>query len=880
MKRIVVLGSVIACSSFAGAANVAAQIKAARAEIASNRVVRVPREGVCPYYNAWYVDNCTEAEREAILERNIAAHRRWMALSPKDASAAHADLGEVYAIVGRWKEAKPELAAAIAAGDKLDAKRRAMARWDMANCLWLEGDKEGAKKLVAEVAAMYGTGKVDDFLGATGKAKFLAAIFDGEGEELDFFKLPHSVDGKPFPTPQEAQYGEGRVSLANVELKLTGLKPWNEPIVKLLKRKLGRFGTKFGGGALGTTRPTEATVIEIAVSPDAPVDKPQGYSLDVANGRVRIAARTRLGATWGVVSLLQCVDRNDGGVNAAARGKSPFPVPRSLFPTIRECRIRDWPRCERRGAIPYWKPEMLEFMLFNKMSCVSFNMGRDWVLDPLDRERYRRFGRIASDFGIEVYFGIRDIAMKPLLPLTSPRTWELHLERARFIASCGAGAAFYLDDHRFPLHPADLKAAGTAANLDAKYMTRLYRAVKKDYPSFFMHYGPPFYWGPDGGVAYPEDRETYLKSLGVDLDPEIDVSWTGPRVKTHFITVEKTKWYSDLIGRKPTIFHNGNAIGQHNYIQYGADPTGYKKSHDPDIFDHIAGFQQNISQYGEAGEAGSAMDWCWNPDAHDGHESVRRAVNQFEGPGVFEIIEAATPSLSYFDKYGYCVPRGELFGESQADLDRRVADAEAAWKRVLAIAKNDGLSVAGFKKVTGWGRRLANYRRNPPDWLKKQYEAAKANTAFAVKDVGYDESKGDQFIPAEPLNGGKFCKNLKDATKKTRDVKLMTTDVEVAGKFTCEPFPNPRPFKMFVVGMRYLDRWEKPPKVAPPNMEVEVNGRVVWRGALFSDDVYRPVEIEIPVDAIQRSNTFKIRNAGPFVKDQGRPVVHYVMLRK
>jgi hypothetical protein len=80
--------------------------------------------------------------------------------------------------------------------------------------------------------------------------------------------------------------------------------------------------------------------------------------------------------------------------------------------------------------------------------------------------------------------------------------------------------------------------------------------------------------------------------------------------------------------------------------------------------------------------------------------------------------------------------------------------------------------------------------------------------------------------------------------------------------------------------MRYLDRWEKPPKVAPPEMEVEVNGRVVWRGAMFAEDVYKPVEIEIPVDAIQRSNTFKIRNAGPFVKDQGRPVIHYVVLRK
>ena len=37
---------------------------------------------------------------------------------------------------------------------------------------------------------------------------------------MDMLKLPHHVDGKPFPTPQEATYGEGRISLSKVEVKL------------------------------------------------------------------------------------------------------------------------------------------------------------------------------------------------------------------------------------------------------------------------------------------------------------------------------------------------------------------------------------------------------------------------------------------------------------------------------------------------------------------------------------------------------------------------------------------------------------------------------------------------------------------------------------
>ena len=850
------------------AASVADEIKAAKAEIEANLVVRGVRRGQCRYYSAWFIENCTVAEREAILERNIAAHRKWIKLDPSSA-AAHADLGCVYATVSRWKEAKPELEAAIAAGDKLDPKRRSQVRWEMANCLWAEGDKEGAKKFIAEVAAMCDVGKVSGFMSPPGQAQYLTRAFEDQDADADYFNLPHSVDCKPFPTPQEATYGEKKVSLAKVEIRAKlgtngtagtdGTSPASrispvgpdDPIARLLKKKLTRFGSIFAPGG---------TPIEIELSPDAPVDKPQGYSIDVADGKVIVKARTRLGLTWGVVSLIQCVDREKLAVA--------------------ECTIRDWPTLERRGIVVYWQPGFLELSLFNKMSSVSFNMGTEWSLGPLDIECYRRFAENMRGFGIETYYLIRQITMEPMLPLSSPRTWEFHLERARLYASLGVGNSFHLDDSRFPMHPDDIKNAGTGANLDAKYLTRLYREVKSEYPDHFMQFCPPFYWGPDGGVNYPEGRDEYLKSLARDLDPEIDVHWTGPRVKSHYMTDEKTKWYADLIGRKPTIFHNGNAAGQHAYMQYGVDPTCYKKSHSPRLFDNIASFQQNMSHYAEGGEIGSCMDWCWNPAAHDGRESIRRAVDQLEGPGVADIIEKATPSLSYFDKYLYYKPRPELLNEDQAKLDKIVADAEAAWKDVLAVAKNKGRFVNGFSSVTDWARRKAATRRNPPEWLKAQYDAAKSNAEYAKKEVGFDESKGDQFIPATLLHGGKYWGLIEDSTgDKPRDVKFIETRMELSGQFDCILFPPENPVRFIVTGMRYLDRWEKPPKVAAPQMELEVNGRVVWRGEMYKDDVYKPFEIVIPTDAMQRSNTFKLRNSGPYVKDEGRPVVHYVVIK-
>ena len=847
---------VFAAAAFAAVAVNADTVKAARAEIASNSVNRTTE---CRYYRAWFAEGLSKDECEAIMDRNIAAHRRWMALEPT-IPAPHSDLGVAYAALGRWKEAKSELEIAIAAGDRLDIKRRAQARWEMANCLWTSGDKAGARKMIEEAAAL--VERPGEHLMIADRAKYLAMMFSDPEADLDSFRLPHSVDGKPFPTPQCAKYGERRVSLAKVVIKVKGLKGekvkelngcrasdvecQDDPIVRLLKRKLTRFGTKFGGDA--------DSVIEIALSPAAPVDKPQGYSIVVANGSVRIAARSRLGLTWGVVSFLQCVDRTELA--------------------IRECQIRDWPECERRGVIDYWQPDFLEYALFNKMSSVSITMDRDYSLPPLDRERYRLFAKRMRDFGIETYFLVRNIAMTPILPLSSPRTWRLHLGRANFYASIGAGVSFNLDDHRFPMHPEDVKAAGTAANLDAKYMTRLYRTVKKKYPDFKMQLCPPFYWGPRSPASYPEPREPYLKSLAGELDPEIDVYWTGPYVKSQWMTVEYVSWFANLVGRKPTVFHNGNCIGQHYYIQFGADVTGYKKSHSPELFRHIASFQHNMSRYEESSAIGSAMDWCWNPAAHDPETSVRRSDEQLEGPGVYEIIAEATPSLSYFDRYVYGRPRSELFVEDQANLDRRVADAEAAWKKVMAIAKNGGLFVRDFNECgIKWARRLAEYRRNPPEWLVKQRDSEMANTAFAEREAAFDASKGDVFVPSEMLSGGRYFKNIKDRSKREPcAVKYVDAGTDVRFGFTCEPFPPDRPFTLVIAAMSFQDE--------QPFVEIDVNGRNIWRGAAFTGHRFGLMEVKIPVDAIKRSNTVVMRNASASSEENRKIIVHYVIVRR
>ena len=867
-----VCAAVVSCAD-----TVADEIKALRDEIKSNSVTRSSKN--CRYYMAYYRDLCTEAEREAILERNIAAHRRWIELAgkngtnPKGAAMPRAELGKVLEIGGRWEEAEKELSAAIATGG-LSGEALASSRWSLAECLWNRGDKEGAKKQVAEIVAMNGP---RDDVTVCEKARFMHRAWTDPDGDLDELTLPHLVDCKPFPTPQDAKYGEKRVSLAKVDVafvtngtsgtdrtssaSLTGPASPEDPIVRLLKRKLSRFGTEFAPGG---------TKISIEISPDAPVAKPQGYTLDIANGKISIKARDRLGAVWGVVSLIQCIDRN------------------SL--NVRECTIRDWPKLERRGVIEaLWKADFLEYALFNKMSELVVKVGRpncDFLFSELERERARITLERFADFGIKPYWSAREITVHPALPFSSPRTRALHLWWMRLAAQFRGNVCFEMDDERFFDFPEeDKKAFGTAANMDSKYIDSLYREVKKDYPNFRLIFGTPFYFGPDGaagGSWYPEPRDPYLKSHKEFLDPEIDVYWSGPRVKSIGFTVPKIQWMTDLIGRKPVVYHNSDCVWRHSHSSYGADVPGYKASHCPETLDMIGGFYQNMTFYRETCKVGPAMDWCWNPDAHDAEAATRRTIEQLEGPGVFEVLAEATPSISYFDKYVHGNPRGELMTEDPDKLDMIASDGEDAWRRVLAIAKNGGMFVMGFNRMAvGHAKKLAAYRRNPPKWLVEKIEAEMANTSYAKDEVGFDASKGDQFLPAGMLQGGRWHGNIKDASGRAPcGVKELKIGDTVSGKFTLEPFPPEQTPKMIVVCMAFVEAWDKDYKVDLPDAEVEINGNVVWRGKMFADGLFKPCEIELPVVSLTRTSTFSIHWTGPEVEHQRRPMIHYVVIRK
>ena len=67
-------------SADANAKTAAEEIKELKEVIVSNSVKRVTGYGECRYVHDWYYKLCTPEEREAILRRNVEAHRRWIEL--------------------------------------------------------------------------------------------------------------------------------------------------------------------------------------------------------------------------------------------------------------------------------------------------------------------------------------------------------------------------------------------------------------------------------------------------------------------------------------------------------------------------------------------------------------------------------------------------------------------------------------------------------------------------------------------------------------------------------------------------------------------------------------------------------------------------------
>lgn len=809
-------------------------------------------------YEARYLQMRSEEElRQA--ERDNRLYREELARLKADDADSRIALGNVYLQAGEADKAAAEFQAVLKL-PKPSAFQQGDALTGLASASLLKGDREGAVRWCKDLASRNLRTTARHRLDPVNEAKYALQFLDRP--ETDYLKLPYYTDAKAFPTPQQAAYSDRFVPLTKAALSLGEGLRGDDPRIELLKVKFARYGIALADGAPFTIR----IGVNAPGDPPAP-DKGEGYSLTVAADGAVINGRDAQGVLWGVVSLIQLVD-------ASARPAK-----------VRLGRIVDWPDTPRRGFLQsYWK-DALEFMLFCKMNTVVSQSGvqitacdpyRPWT--PLQKEVCSRVSRAFAALGLKHYFGIRQWTMYPKLPLSSERTFELHEKVCSQVAAWGGCIYFPYDDTRFPVHPADLARFGAAANMDAKYLTRLFQAVRKTNPDFRMVFCPPFYWGPDGRAAYPEPREPYLKSLGESLDAGIELIWTGPRVKGFTKNKEQVAWYAGLTRHKPFLFQNGT--GPHNLLSYITDATpGWTEWHYDGFFQNdIEGFLKNAHMGAEAPQTTTLADCLWNVKAYDPDKSIRKGVAMLYGKEMFDILDPANQALAYLDKYKY----GQITPEAMTEIPeirRRLEIAEAAYARG---EQYNAFSLENFpgalKRGVDFARDLLAATKNPPDFFAKYRKNIADTRELAAREAGADASRGHILKMPTDFLGGEIVVYANRCPRRLGClIRGRKTPIPKAtARFECDPFPPSGPYELHVCA-------QDDEADAPCRIRIRLNDATVFEGPSgFVRNGWSLRKFVLPAADLKRYNALTIECMEDSSNRSGPPwfIINYAVVRK
>ena len=815
-----------------------------------------------PEYYSYYRECCSDEKRAQIRADYLKYLNESVALAPSNA-ALRVRLADAYLYQEMFDKARAQYAFA-AALPKAGDQSTYLGLFGVAECQFAQGDRKGALATLENLESRKLKLKWnprDQF--STPPVHWAAKFL--RGEYLDNLQLPARNEAKAFPHPQRAAYKEAFTPLTAIGLDLKGLKA-DDARVKLLKTRLDRIGVPLAakGAAPFTLRIEWAD--DAACADDAgALSKPEGYTLDVDAKGACVKARTAAGATWGVVSFLQMIDY------AGRR--------------VRQGSIRDWPVTKNRGMLGRWFFETTEYSLFQKMNAVchmrspsgwhSYTPLRDYVVLEM--------GRQFREFGLNLMIGIQWVTQYPHLPITNPRSAAYITEVCRHYAQAGIGVYFPFDDSRYSDNPkVDLdKWHNQFWQCDADFVNTIFRGVRKDYPDFQMIFCPPFYWGPDSGHSYPEDREKYLDSLK-KLDPAIGLYWTGPMVKGISKAKYQVDWFTNLTGHRCTIFQNGT--GPHNLLEYTIDPVDWVGWHYKGFFTDVDGFQRNTDGSGGNDTLNASLaDALWNPDGFDAEAAIRDGVNQLAGDGAYEALKPGLAGLAYFDKYRYGKLTPDILSEDVADLQAKYACATACWAK--AVEKCPRIKgYAGYARGIDYAKRVINGAKKPPDFMK-QYAADQARTEEQAKaNPGYDKAKGDILVTPLGMSG---CKIYVDkgnpntgAIKESHFDKILrgshTQNKEFSFRFECDPFPPTGAYEMYICGR---DDELKAENV----IRVSVNGKKVFEGSLaFPSADYDVRKVVLPFEPLLRQNTVTIENLTEGYNEAGSPwlMVNYIVLKK
>lgn len=664
-------------------------------------------------------------------------------------------------------------------------------------------------------------------------------------DHIDPLRMPFYT-GQIMPTPQKVRYENKTFSLKHTELLLNDGLKLNDPLVGYLRERIERYK-----GTLQSELTNSDTQIELKIQPSG---REQAYSITWDGTKAILSGNDRQGLLWAIASFNQLVHSS------------------KTEPVVRVAEVHDYPVSAKRGFIAGdWlnAPAYCLAFKINKPVFQTALVGDgktrqakyDNWREPLnDRVKagIKTYSEGLTPFGIEWYAGHNPIVAKDKIESGSEADYNVVLDWAMQLEAIGGHLSLKYDDHRFPISAEDQRRFGSARAADSYLLKRLSQDLTKQYPKARVLFCPPFYWGPDSPAFYPEDRDDYLFELGSKLPANIDLFWTGPRVKSHQVNPGDVSWVRQLLQRNPVYWQNAFGTSHSFFYHYVTDPIPVLNDWYYDGFlNEIDCYMFNCLMPGYAAAAGASVDYAWNPKAYDPEYSIREMATKLVGSDTYPALIALNKSLSYFDRYG--LRRTPGAAKRLPELEAKLSVVNAIWTEI-----ETNRNIAAVDRWTSMRRhrdqvnRFVNRVKNSPD-LAAYREDASNSLKRAIAEVGYRE--GETFLSAYDFKGAS-----KPIRQKGRTFLKASAAQKISGSFNVEPFPVEVNYEL-ILNVQTSGKFR-----------IRINEKQIYEGAKSNvAGTWTPHTFEIPTSVFLRQNQLVIEN----IDDQDNLfLINYAVVRK
>jgi hyaluronoglucosaminidase len=322
-----------------------------------------------------------------------------------------------------------------------------------------------------------------------------------------------------------------------------------------------------------------------------------------------------------------------------------------LVDLARRARADDWVAAEHRqspgfgirGIIegfygPPWE-DQARLDMIDFASCHRFNtffyspkddpyLRRDWRT-PFRGKSMRRLEEVIArcrDRDIDSMIGVSPgLSMK----YSDDKDNDLLAEKIASLIDMGASSiALLFDDIPDRLqHEGDMSTFPDLATAHAQTANRVFDRIAVPFVVC-----PTIYWGAGD--------EEYISRLGDQVDPRIDLFWTGRAVCSPAITVTEAAHFARVNRRPPLYWDNYpvNDASMSNEMHIGP-----YQNRDRALDRFCQGLMANAMEYPEASKIGlgTIADYLWDPVGYDPETSWKKAIAEIAG-------EADAPALALF----------------------------------------------------------------------------------------------------------------------------------------------------------------------------------------------------------------------------------------